>query len=294
MTNRELAHYWAHNEGSKEGSNFFCEKNAIYSYGYHFKIAEKVKDKNGETIFFAFNANGYSPTTAKHKSYTFSAIPIEYRRAGKVIDIPGCDWKNWEKVLEFYTKEISSKLAQAQRARTNKDYYQTEAFSLLHHLKNYLELVQKAGVKIDKRKIPKIWRDAMKNETSSIEEITEKAEKARKAELEAKRREDAATYREQIADLERWKDGDLKWFTGHMIDQAYLRINGHMVETSQGASVPVNEAKALWAMIKAGKDIRGVPCSGYRVLSMNGVLTIGCHEIPREEVFRVGQLLDKL
>jgi len=75
---------------------------------------------------------------------------------------------------------------------------------------------------------------------------------------------------------------------------AYCRIKDNEVETTKGARVPVKDARILWAMIKAGRDIKGHRIGNYTVISLNGTLKIGCHVIPLDEVKRIGDLLDKM
>jgi hypothetical protein len=69
------------------------------------------------------------------------------------------------------------------------------------------------------------------------------------------------------------------------------------VETSQGVKVYIEDAKNLYRAIKAKVDIKGMTIKGvfssYRVASINGVLTIGCHRINMKSVKKVGeQILD--
>lgn len=81
MTNREVAHAWAHKEiESGRGSNLFFEEDRIYSYGSHFIIAQRVENKNGD-ILYLFNNEHYSSTTDKHQRYVYDAIP----EVGKII-----------------------------------------------------------------------------------------------------------------------------------------------------------------------------------------------------------------
>ena len=47
-------------------------------------------------------------------------------------------------------------------------------------------------------------------------------------------------------------------------------------------------------MIKAGKDIKGYKIDKYTVISINGTLKIGCHNINRANVTEVGEQLLKL
>jgi hypothetical protein len=58
------------------------------------------------------------------------------------------------------------------------------------------------------------------------------------------------------------------------------------IETSRGAVVNYDSGKALYDKIRRGQDVRGFNIDGYTVMSLNGVLKIGCHEIERKEIDR--------
>ena len=47
----------------KSNQNIFYEGNVLYDYGYHFPLALKLNDG-----FILLNKDGYSNTTARHKS----------------------------------------------------------------------------------------------------------------------------------------------------------------------------------------------------------------------------------
>lgn len=72
MNNTQIAKLFAQEETKGTGSNLFIEDNVIYSYGYHFPIALRLKEDNG--FKFIFNSSGYSVTTSKHKNYVKCAI----------------------------------------------------------------------------------------------------------------------------------------------------------------------------------------------------------------------------
>jgi len=67
--------------------------------------------------------------------------------------------------------------------------------------------------------------------------------------------------------------------------------NKNELETSNGASVPIKEARVLYKMIKAGKPVHGHKVGHYTVVKMNGDLTVGCTTITRPEIERVAELL---
>ena len=72
MKNSQIAEFFVLRDLEKEqelnGSHFFIKGNTIYSYGFHFPIAVKLKDG------FLFNCDRYSITTAKHKGLVKRAI----------------------------------------------------------------------------------------------------------------------------------------------------------------------------------------------------------------------------
>jgi hypothetical protein len=69
MSNKNIAKLWMNQtKPFAKGSNFFFEGTKIYSYGYHFLIAEIVGDK------VIFNTEKYSQSTSKHQSIVKMAI----------------------------------------------------------------------------------------------------------------------------------------------------------------------------------------------------------------------------
>jgi hypothetical protein len=77
--------------------------------------------------------------------------------------------------------------------------------------------------------------------------------------------------------------------------QDYLRVSkdGLDIETSQGARVDIDSAKLLYTLIKNGKDIKGHRIGNYTVISLNGVLTIGCHHINTDSMREIGEQIIK-
>lgn len=69
MKNHELANEFSNGATKGDGSHLFIDGDAIYSYGYHFPIAYRLKDGN-----YLFNKDGYSISTSRHKNYVKNAI----------------------------------------------------------------------------------------------------------------------------------------------------------------------------------------------------------------------------
>ena len=72
INNNDIAKAFSNGETKGKGNNMFIDGDTIYSYGYHFPICRRVTINNN--IFYLFNADGYSNTTAKHKSHVRSVL----------------------------------------------------------------------------------------------------------------------------------------------------------------------------------------------------------------------------
>lgn len=80
VSNRRVTELYAKGLGdNNKGSNIFWENETIYSYGYHFPMAHKTGIIYQGKEIVLWNEDGYSNTTAKHKSYTSGALHQEDR-----------------------------------------------------------------------------------------------------------------------------------------------------------------------------------------------------------------------
>ena len=120
----------------------------------------------------------------------------------------------------------------------------------------------------------------LKNENTRIKAAAKAAEKKAAKELEA------AKLKFYSFDTDYIRNSDK--------DFVRLSLDLQNVETSQGVKVSVKEAKILYTMIQAKKDIKGFKISNYTVISINGTLKIGCHNINIESMHRTGSELIKL
>lgn len=97
--NRDVAEAFAKGATRGKWKHIFIDGDAIYSYGYHFPIAVKVKDSATGNIMMLLNKDRYSVTTAKHKSQVRSALSSH----------------NWETV-EMTTDELKEILARPRQS----------------------------------------------------------------------------------------------------------------------------------------------------------------------------------
>lgn len=106
MKNQEVAEIFAQG-GTAHTKTMFIEGNSIYSWGKHFKIAEKfiISDFDKITDFVLFNSDSYSSSTAKHKNYVLNAL---LNSGHKVIFMSECSMKNLKYQLQKNNADINT------------------------------------------------------------------------------------------------------------------------------------------------------------------------------------------
>ena len=132
MNNAQLTQNFAQGETSGKTGHMFIDGNIIYSYGYHFPIARLVGAR-----YALFNSNGYSNTTARHKSHVYSAL-LEADKI--IIECPDCDISNAQ---DYLVERVENAQNKAKRARQawSIERWQDIAASYLVQLANYERLI---------------------------------------------------------------------------------------------------------------------------------------------------------
>lgn len=282
----EIAHLWASeaqtNARNAGSGNFYFNGLTIYSYGSHFPIAQ-IWDKDHNIVFF--NSSGYSNTTAKHKGCVRYAINHK-----KVFTLPDVELNSkWdvkqrhEKNIKHYLNTIEDLIKKQHKAR--KYNYMGQIESTLLEFKEYVQLFKLSSMLI------KSEEELLSLDVNTIFagcNFTELFVLLFRA-----RREKQKTAK-QIAANKKWL---FEWSgckLPYKQNKVYLRINDkeQTIETTKGANVPLREAKILYDRIMSGKDIKGFKIGYYTVISLNGVLKIGCHEIERDEINRIAKILN--
>ena len=272
----EVAHVWAQQvQDNGRSSNMFFEKTTIYSYGHHFPIARFI---DSDTVLFT--EKSYSVTTAKHKIQARSAV--NHKRIIYVNDVmeedPAAN-------IALMAEKITHTLADASRARTRQDHLIFESCRIAADVRDYAAFY--------KYRIPAAQRAVLEaaDTVSNTHDFT--------ALKEAEKKRRAAVMRENRQNIADWKSGKRRTLP-HTVDKVYLRIIqseslGAQIETSKGAYVPVDQARALYHLIKAGRPVHGVKIGNYETAGyVDGVLTVGCHKIATDEIDRVGALIDNV
>ena len=283
FTNQDISHAWFHQTEGTEGraNSMFFEGDIIYSYGRHFPIA-RARVLPGVTLF---TTDGYSISTAKHINHVRQAIP----GTETVFTVPNVLANSKSEHKQNYSSlklEIQAKLVKASRARTNKEFYLTEAQRLAAMLDKYSKTF-KLGYKTIVLPV-------------DLSEIKEAVDKERKRQAAKKKREQAAIQKENAEKIQSWIAGE------HVnlprMDKVYLRVTGDRIETTQYAHFPVDDARRAFKLIKRCKDAgKGWARNGetielghYRIdaIRANGTVIAGCHTVQYDEIERIAAIIN--
>jgi hypothetical protein len=279
-------------------SSMFFSNNTIYSYGYHFAIAKHMENENGK--FVLFTTRSYSNTTAKHQSkmrYSIRHLKVIecnwYIQTGEQSLAPNSYYTDlWRgenvtnganlnaDIIESVENQANRLYEKSLKARKNKEILQNQAYDLINSLRAYADFF---GLVYDA--------------PLSFEQLNENIKNHEALKAEQRRIAAENRIKAQVENLQKWLNGEnvSAWF-----EVTALRINGDNIETSRGARIPVEHAIKFYPLIKkwndSGKEYtkenHSIHLGNYTVESFkNGVLTVGCHDIPYSEIDRISKLL---
>lgn len=312
MNNSEVAHRWANQtHKSGKGSNFFFEGNVIYSYGYHFPIAQIYRTKSEKDVILV-NSRVYSSTTGKHIRFTIGAIddtkydtiyvisPKEVTK-GNALPYKYTHRDNIEDMVDNLVNLLG-----LQRRALKRDYTRNLT-KTLNSLVLYLETFKCRSTAKEMLLKRYEWTDEGKtilaevlNSTDTLtlkfDELAKASEDKRKAQEKRKLDKDKSFVTE-------WKEGL------HAIDSLYnktygksdlLRLRNNKVETSKGIVIEKDVALQVYnvveKVIQKGVNVTfkgDLKVGLYKVdsISKEGTIRAGCHLIKASEVLRVGKQL---
>lgn len=266
FSNADLVHTFAQrtqNEGRTSAGGLFFKDDKIYSYGYHYLLGEFIDEK---TIII--NDRGYSSSTGKHIGMVTGATR-QYRQ----IFTSDTDITQ----VKYRIIEASEKLKNARKP----DIYVTSIIKDFEVLTDYLKEFKKVNIlkSDDYKAIKKIYSALKKDEGKYLEQAKERGKKEREKAL--------IVFKER---LDKFFKYEINSLSSREIKEDYLRVSkdGTQVETTQQVRIDLEDARNLYRLIKAGKDIAGERIGNYRVNSLNGHLVVGCHRINVKNMHEIG------
>jgi hypothetical protein len=253
-----------------KASSVFFYGDKIYSFGYHYLLAEFIDDNT-----IVINDRGYSNTTSKHISYVIGGT-----RQYKQFFTTKCE------IGLVYSQVLSlqSNLAAARKPEN----YINGILSLWDSLNEYVKYIKSKNIPKDTRY--KAIKAIVKHLNVDSVQYQQKLADAKKKDQAAKKRKEAKQIKEALT---KWYNYEVNSFRIGDTDYLRLSLDGENVETSQYVKVSIDEARTLYQLICKGVDITGHRISNYIVNSINGRLKIGCHNIDMDSVHKVGKQLIK-
>lgn len=275
-TNDDICHSWANKSHSQLNTkNLYHFAGEIYSYGDHY-LAAKHFPKYDDVVLI--NCDRYSPSTGQHLSKIRSAS--SHLKSFTVPNPSDCkDIKN----LEYLVDMSESLIQRASRARKDNRAY-------------YLESAQSYYNKaIDYKKTFKIRNKIKVLDFSDLGLETVKAElKAKSEKLKAENKLlKAQELKEKSEKIRAWRALESDRISLRYNEGALLRVKGDVIQTSEGANVPLKDAVRLCKYLKNNDDVIDFRIGHYNVKSYsNGNLVINCHTIEKSEIeLMINQLL---
>jgi hypothetical protein len=186
--------------------------------------------------------------------------------------------------VKYRIIEASEKLKNARKP----DIYVTSIIKDFEVLTDYLKEFKKVNIlkSDDYKAIKKIYSALKKDEGKYLEQAKERGKKEREKAL--------IVFKERLDKFFKYEIDNLYSL---VVKEDYLRISkdGTQVETTQQVRIDIEDARNLYRLIKAGKDVAGERIGNYRVNSLNGHLVVGCHRINTKNMQEVGEkiLLNK-
>lgn len=282
FTNSELVHKFAEQsqeQGQTTTRNMFFNKNKIYSYGHHYLLAEILPNN-----IILINDTGYSSSTGKHIAKLRQAT----RQYKQYFFYDICLNNVHERIIEASKKIINAR---------KKEIYANEIINSFENFNEYLnqfkECIYKKNETIEKSKIlktdeykeiKKIYKSIFKDKEKYIEEGKERVKKELlKADEKFK------------IDLEKFFNYELNYITStKKIDFLRISQDKKQIETTQNVKIDLDEAKKLYELIEKGIEIKGLKISNYTIISLNGLLKIGCHNIDIDNMHTIGKQIKTL
>jgi hypothetical protein len=267
----EVIHLFAQkSQHSARCSNVYFEGNSIYSYGRHYELG-RFMEINGESAIL-IEDKGYSVTTSTH-IWQIRQATRQYKQ-----------YYTTQVQLHHVYSRIKLNYGKLLNAR-KRDLYLPEILRSYEYFINspFFTINDKKDIRF--KELTKIYKAV-----ASPENI-EAAKVAAKKALAKQQRIEAAKLK---ANLQKFEAYEINSIYGANEDFLRISQDGQNIETSQYVKVPIDAAKVLYTAIANKQDIKGHKVDNYTVISLNGVLTIGCHKINTKSMHKVGKIITSL
>lgn len=279
-SNDQVAHVWAQQreeEGQSNNGNLWFRGETLYSYSTPIgRFVNGVALITSETFSTTTQGKHINPA---HRATGYRAFVVPFLTlAGESNGRGPRGGPTWAEThaanLESYAARITAALDAAERARTHKDTHVETALRLDAEALRYAEVF---GLSY--------------TSSASAGELRDKLAELTAARKERERKErEAAQERDALA-FEEWRNGTRYAVpSSYRLDgngSVYMRVNGDVLETSLGASVPLAHAVKAFRFVKLCRERgetwrtngRVIRVGHFNVESIDaeGNMRAGCH-----------------
>lgn len=288
FTNDMVAHVWAQqsqSEGRSSNGQFYFRDSTIFSYRDSYPIARFVANNGRRAVLF--RNDSYSVTTSHH-------ISLAKRAVHGVLVFNVTSGYGGDALLSHdankadYAARIDAACKAAARARGNAEWRINQAKAVAEEANSYAEFFNLE------------WRlQVPEFSPEYIAAVKSKAAKDAAAKAKATREREDARRLHLANKASEWLRGDDVSLWDY--PDTLLRIKGDEVQTSRGATVPVDHAKRLWPIIqRVMQSGQAYQRNGHSEhvghftvdrIEVNGDMRIGCHFIKHNQIARIAEEL---
>ena len=286
FNNSELTHVWANQTQTHgTGSNMFFEYGSIYSYGYHFKLAQHMTNHNGQKCVL-FNDKHYSNTTSKHQSLVWRSIPanVHFFKVKTIFeDINTASNAHLEN-LNNYLEHAEKSKKKAITATKLKNGFIEQTKIAIGVFDNYKAFFSLEGLIFQYQTINKRYAEILEwlidyqNSKEFKDWQIKQVENKKKAEAKA-----LIDAKEKIEAFRQFKISSIWANLGHYL----LRYNKETenVETSGGVKMSKDLFLSAYQRLINNELIKGQHVDKYTFNGVdNDIVSVGCHKIPMTEI----------
>jgi hypothetical protein len=286
FNNSELTHVWANQTQTHgKGSNMFFEYDNIYSYGYHFKLAQHITNKQGEKCVF-FNDRHYSNSTSKHQALVWRSIPanVQFFKVVSFFDDIEYSTKAHFENLNSYLEYAKGSQQKTIYATKLKNGYISQTKTAIDVFEKYIKFFNIGHFLLDQISLHdkynqiKNWLIEYENSKEFKQWQIKQQENKKKAEAKA-----IIDAKEKIEAFRQFKISSIYANLGHYL----LRYNKETdnIETSGGVKMAKNIFVYAYKRLKdntlqIGQHVGDFTYNGIK----DGFLWVGCHKISVDEV----------
>ena len=238
-------------------SNVFFDRTKIYSYGYHYLLAEFITN-DSENQAILINDYGYSSSTGKHINKVIQAT-----RQYKQFFITRTNAQKVNNQLNY----LHSQFIKARKP----ELYVSQALNLFDTYNEYKTFTGKTDANFDTQINETILKFSASKE--SVEQIRKELKLA-----------EIAKQNEKIESFLNFKSDFIR------LDFDILRMNNEVIETSQCVKIDLNNAKMFYQLLKSGNDLTNRHLLHYSVsYHQSDIIKIGCHNFKVSYLLNFGQ-----